>query len=93
MGFYYGSGGPPPEEEPETTWRETFIIIGAVFRALALPLGILVGAIAYLVFMFWMFTIHPLLGLATIGVVVLAVVARGIWEATHPPDLDKIDRW
>ena len=45
MGFYYGSNEPPKEDPPPGSWRETIAIIWAVFKTLALPLGILFGAI------------------------------------------------
>ncbi|MDZ7728427.1 MAG: hypothetical protein U5Q44_09720 [Dehalococcoidia bacterium] len=42
MGFYYGSSDPGGEEPGG--WKETFAIILVVFKVLALPLGILLGA-------------------------------------------------
>jgi hypothetical protein len=85
MGFYYGSNQ-PPEDEPGG-FKETVLIILVVFRTLALPLALLFGGIAALVLEFWLFTITPWAGLAGIVVVVAALVARGVWEAKHPPDL------
>ncbi len=85
MGFYYSSGQ-PPEEEPGG-FKETLLIIFVVFRTLAVPLGLLFGGVAAFLFEFWLFTISPLLGLSGIALVVAAVVARGVWEAKHPPDL------
>lgn len=87
MGFYYGSSQPPPDEEKGGGVREVLAITLAVFRVLALPLGILLGGMFYLFFVFWMFTIHVLLGFAAIGLVAAVVVARGIWELKHPPEL------
>lgn len=85
MGFYYNSGQGPDEEEGG--WRETFAIILVVFRILAKPLGILFGVILGLVLVFWLFAIHVLAGLAAVALIILAVVARGVWEARHPPEI------
>ncbi len=87
MGFYYGSGEPPKKEPEEGSWRETFAIIAVVFKTLALPLGILFGAIFGIIFIFYAFTISGWLGLALIVIIVGAIVARGVWEAKHPPEI------
>jgi hypothetical protein len=87
MGFYHGSHTPPPKDEKEGGIAEALAITWVVFRVLALPLGIIFGGIIYLFIVFWLFSIHPLLGLAGILVVVGALVARGVWEAKHPPEL------
>lgn len=86
MGFYYGPGSPSPDEKPGG-WKETILIIWTVFRVLAVPLGVLFGAVAYLVLVFWLFTLHYLAGLAALLLVVGLIVARGIWEGRHPPHL------
>jgi hypothetical protein len=87
MGFYYGSNEPPKEDPPPGSWRETFAIIIAVFKALALPLGLLFGAIFGLVLLVYAFTISGWLGLAIIALGVLALAGYGVWEAKHPPEL------
>ena len=84
MGFYYNSGKEP---EPEGGWRETIAIILVVFRILAKPLGFIVGSILGLVLIIWLFAVSPVLGLLAIGAIIAAIVARGIWEAKHPPEL------
>ncbi len=86
MGFYYGSSK-PPQEEPPGGLKEMLLIIWVVFRTLALPLGFLFGGMGYLVLLFVLFAINPFLGLGGILFLVGALVARGIWEAKHPPDL------
>lgn len=86
MGFYYGSST-PPDEPPPGSWRETLLIIWVVFKALALPLGLLFGAIFGFVLLLWAFLTSVLLGLALLGLVVAAVAAWAVWEAKHPPDL------
>ncbi len=86
MGFYYGPGGQPPDDKPGGL-RETLTIIWVAFSVLALPLGIILGVLAGLILIFWLFTVHVLAGFGAIGVIVLAIVARGIWEARHPPEL------
>lgn len=85
MGFYYNSGQDPQDEEGG--WRETLAIIFVVFRILAKPMGFLLGAIIGLVFIVWLFSITPLLGLGAIAALVLALILRGVWEARHPPEL------
>ncbi|HMS59187.1 MAG TPA: hypothetical protein PKA49_10075 [Tepidiformaceae bacterium] len=87
MGFYYGSGQPPQDEEKGGGLREVLAITLVVFRVLALPLGILLGGMFYLFLVFWLFTIHVLLGFAGIGLVVAVVLGRGIWELKHPPEI------
>lgn len=88
MGFYYGPSGKPPKEDPPPgSWRETVAIIVVVFKTLALPLGLLFGAVFGLVLVIYAFTISPWLGLGLILLGVGALVARGIWEAKHPPEL------
>jgi len=87
MGFYYNSGQPPDDEEQSGTLKEAMLITWAVFRALAMPLGILFGGLLGLILLFWLFTLHPLLGVGAIGLVVAAVAGYGVWEAKHPPDL------
>jgi len=87
MGFYYNSGEPPPDEDKPAGFREMLTIIWAAFSVLAVPLALLLGVFAVLVAVIWLFTIHPLAGLGSIVVIVAAIVARGVWEAKHPPDL------
>lgn len=86
MGFYYGPNE-PQDEPPPGSWKETAIIIWVVFKALALPLGLLFGAVIGFVVLLWAFLTAVWLGLALLGALVAAVVVRGIWEARHPPDL------
>jgi hypothetical protein len=85
MGFYHGSDKDPGGDEPG--WRETISIIIVVFQVLAKPLGILLAVLFGLLFLLWAFTVHALFGLALLGILVVAIVARGIWEAKHPPEL------
>lgn len=87
MGFYYGSNEPPQDDPPPGSWRETFAIIFAVFKTLALPLGFLFGAIFALLLLIFAFTISGWLGLSIVGLGVAALVGYGIWEAKHPPEL------
>lgn len=89
MGFYYSSGSsnPDPGDKEPGGWGETLAIIWAVFRVLALPLGILFGAIFGLIALIWLFTISKYLGLAIIAIGIGVLVWRGVYEAKHPPDL------
>lgn len=85
MGFYYGSGQPPDDDSGGI--REIIEIVWVVLRMVAVPLGVLLGVIVGLAFIFWLFTVNGFLGLAAILVIIAAVVARGVWEAKHPPDI------
>ena len=87
MGFYYGSSQPPDDDQGNGGFRDVVAITWAVFQVLSIPVGILLGTIFYLVFVFWMFSIHPLAGLASLLVVAGAFGARAVWEAKHPPDI------
>jgi hypothetical protein len=90
MGFYYGPGntrGGGPEDDKPGGIRETLAIIWVVFRTLALPVGVLVGVVIGLILLFYLFTLTPYLGIAAIVLIVLAILARGIWEARHPPEI------
>lgn len=89
MGFYYGSNEPP--EDDQGSWREVFIIIFEVFRTLAIPLAMIFGVIAYLIFLFYLFvTVHPLAGLGGVLLVVAAIAGYGFWEWRHPPSIEDI---
>jgi hypothetical protein len=87
VGFYYGSSKPPEDEPGTGGFRDVVAITWAVFRVLSIPVGILLGTIFYLVLVFWLFSIHPLAGLAAILAALGAFGARAVWEAKHPPDL------
>ncbi|MBN9491867.1 hypothetical protein J0H33_00765 [bacterium] len=86
MGFYYSSGNEPPEDD-KPGFLETLQIIWVVFRVLAVPLGMIIGVLLGLVLLFWLFTVNTFFGLGFIAIIILALVARGVWEARHPPDL------
>jgi hypothetical protein len=91
MGFYYGSGdskGPNKGGEGgDGGFKETLLIIWVVMRVIAPPIGILLGVVIGIFALFWLFTIAPILGLAVIVLIIGGLVARGIWEAKHPPEL------
>jgi hypothetical protein len=86
MGFYYSSGNEPPEDD-KPGFLETLQIIWVVFRVLAVPLGMIIGVLLGLMLLFWLFTVNTFFGLGFIAIIILALVARGVWEARHPPDL------
>ena len=89
MGFYYGSGDSngPKKDEPPGGFRETLTLIWVVFRVLAMPVGVLLGVVLGFFLLFWLFSVTPYAGMAAIALIVLAVVARGVWEAKHPPEI------
>lgn len=88
MGFYYGSGTPPGDGDRPGGFKEAMLITWIVFRTLALPLAILFGGVAYLLLLFYLFTLSPLLGLAGLLVPLGLVAARGLWEWKHPPVIE-----
>ncbi len=87
MGFYHGSSTPPPDDNKQGSLKDALFITLAVFKTLALPVGVLVGALLYLVLIIYLFTLHPLAGLGGILLVVAIVAARALWELKHPPTL------
>lgn len=86
MGLYYGSP-PPPRDDKPGGFRETITIIWVVFQVLALPMGLLLGVVLGFVLLFYLFSLSPFLGLGAIAAIIIALVARGVWEAKHPPEL------
>ena len=86
MGFYHGPSTPPSEDE-HAGFRETVAIIWAAFSVLALPLALIFGVVLGMVLLVWLFTIHVLAGFGALAAVALALLARGWWEARHPPDI------
>ncbi len=86
MGFYYGSSQPPPDDD-KGSFKEAFLITLAVFRVLALPLGVMLGGGAYIVFVFYMFSISAIAGYGALSLVLVALAAIWAWEKTHPPAL------
>lgn len=91
MGFYYGSSE-PPQEEKQGTLKEALLITLIVFKALALPVAILLGGIAYLVLLFYLFTWHPLAGLGGLALIAVVFGARALWEWRNPPSIDDVER-
>jgi hypothetical protein len=86
VGFYHGSSQPPPDGE-KGSLKEALLITFAVFRILAVPLAVLLGGGAYIVLVFYLFSVNALAGYAGIGAVLLAVFVVWAWEKTHPPAL------
>lgn len=91
MGFYYGQGGEPPKPEDDRPgWGETFVIIWVVFRALALPLALLFGAVFGVIAFIWLLTISGWLALGMIALGLGALGARAWWEWRHPPTIEDV---
>ena len=61
----------------------------AVFRMLALPLGIMLAGGLYIVFVFYMFSMSPYAGYASLALIGVAVGSIYVWEKTHPPTLEE----
>ena len=87
MGFYYGSSSPPPEEE-KGSFKDAMLVTLAIFKLLAVPLGVMAGGVAAIVGLFFLFALSPLAGFAAIAVAVAAVGGFAVWEWRHPPRLE-----
>lgn len=86
MGFYYGSNEPPKGSDKPGSFREALVITWVVFSVLAKPLGILLGTVFYVLLIFVLFSVHPLLGGLSLALPIAALIARGVWEWRHPPE-------
>ena len=85
MGFYYGpSSAPEPEKEPGGC-MEALFLTRAAFAALALPVGILFGAILGFVLLLYLFSVHWLLGLLLLGVIGVGIAWYARWERKNFP--------
>lgn len=80
MGFYYGPSKDPKQEKEPGGCLEALILTRAAFGALALPLGILFGAIIGLVVVIYLFAIHVLLGLAVVAAIIGGIALYARWE-------------
>ena len=69
----------PPSRQPSGC-LEVWGLSRAMFAMLFWPLVALVGAVAAVVLIFYLFTIHPLLALVGIGFVAILVLAFARWE-------------
>jgi len=87
MGFYYGSNEPPESSDKPGSFREALVITWVVFTVLAKPIGILFAGVLYLVLIFVLFGVHPAAGGTALALPIAAVIAWGIWEWRHPPEL------
>jgi hypothetical protein len=88
VGFYYGSNEPPPGND-KGSFKEVILITLAVFRILALPLGVMLAGGAYIVFVFYLFSISALAGYGGLSLVLVVLAAIWAWEKRHPPALEE----
>lgn len=91
MAFYQNRGTPPDDDQPPSM-KETAQVVWLVFRVLALPIALILGGVGYLVLVFFLFTVNAILGFVGILGVVGALAGLGIWEKTHPPDIDSLHK-
>ena len=87
MGLYDSSNQPRKDREPQGSFREAMLITWVVVTVLAKPLGFLFGGISYLVLIFVLFNVHAAAGAAALALPFMVVVAWGLWEWRHPPEL------
>ncbi len=87
MSFYYDPGN-QPDDEDEGSLKEVLAITFAVFKVLAIPVGIMFGTVLGLIVLFILFSLHVLLGFGALGLIVAAVGIRGFWEWKHPPTFE-----
>lgn len=83
MGFYYGPSKPPEDEKEPGGCMEALILTRAAFGALAIPLAILFGAIAGLALVFYLFSVHVLLGLLGLAAIAVGVALYARWERSR----------
>lgn len=87
MSFYYGSSDPPPRKERFAGLKEFWSICLAVFSVLAWPIGLIFGAILWLVVTVLLFGIHWSLGLLAIGLLAGGITAFAYWDRRRSPNL------
>jgi len=89
MSFYYDPGNQPDDDnDDEGSLREALAITFVVFKVLAIPVAIMFGAVASLILLFVLFSIHVLLGFGALALIAVAIGVRGIWEWKHPPTFE-----
>ena len=88
MSFYYDPGNQPDDDEDQGSIKEALAITFAVFKVLALPVGIMFGAVLGLIGLFILFSFHALLGFGALVLIAIALGARGLWEWKHPPTFE-----
>jgi hypothetical protein len=83
VSFYYGGSEPPPEEEDHRGCRDVLLLTRAAFGILLLPMGILLGAMAGVGLLIFLFSRSWLLGL--LGIILLAgvIYLYARWERGH----------
>ena len=71
---------------------QTLLITRAIFGVLAIPIGIIAGALVAALITLYIFTVNPLLALIPLSVGVLSIYALARWEKariekeTPPPE-------
>lgn len=79
---------PPPQEE-RPGCRDVWLLTGAAFAVLLLPLLALAGALGALLGALVLFAIHPALALLPVAALALAVYLFARWEQgrNRPPQV------
>lgn len=79
---------PGPQREPGGC-LEVWVLTRAMFGILMWPMLALVGVVLAVVFVLFLFTVHPALALIPIAAIALAVYLFARWEQRHfrPPGL------
>ncbi len=82
MGFYYGGSEPPKEEQPHGC-LDVLLITRAVFGVLFVPLAALVGTLAAIGVIVYLFSRWWPLGVAGIVVAAAVTYLYARWERRH----------
>jgi hypothetical protein len=83
MGFYYGGSQPPSEEDERRGCRDILLLTRAAFAILMLPLAILVGSIAAIALIIFLFNVFWPLGVVGIIAVGCVIYLYARWERAH----------
>jgi hypothetical protein len=81
VGVYYGRSE-PPEEEPQGC-LDVLLLTRSAFGVLLVPLGILIGVLAAIGLIVYLFSRFWLLGLLGLAVAAAVVYIYAQWERRH----------
>jgi hypothetical protein len=82
MGFYYGKSEPPEEEQPHGC-LDVLLLTRAVFGVLLVPLAALVGSLAAIGLILYLFSRWWVLGVAGLAAAAVVIYLYARWERNH----------